>query len=100
MNTTTHIPAGSDEVVRLEDVRKVYGSGEGAVVALDGLTLGFESGSFTAVMGPSGSGKSTFLHIAAGLDVPTDGTAWLRGGGLPAPRPTPPHRPPPRPRRV
>jgi putative ABC transport system ATP-binding protein len=71
-----------NEAVRLEDVRKVYGSGEGAVVALDGLTAGFDSGSFTAVMGPSGSGKSTFLHIAAGLDVPTEGAAWLGGVDL------------------
>ena len=70
------------QAVRLEQVRKVYGSGEGAVTALDDLTVGFESGSFTAVMGPSGSGKSTFLHIAAGLDVPTEGTAWLGGVDL------------------
>jgi putative ABC transport system ATP-binding protein len=72
----------AQQAVRLEDVRKVYGSGEGAVVALDDLTVGFESGSFTAVMGPSGSGKSTFLHIAAGLDVPTEGSAWLGGVDL------------------
>jgi putative ABC transport system ATP-binding protein len=72
----------AQQAVRLEDVRKIYGSGEGAVVALDRLTLGFESGSFTAVMGPSGSGKSTFLHIAAGLDVPTEGSAWLSGVDL------------------
>ena len=68
--------------MRLEGVRKVYGSGDGAVVALDGLSVGFESGSFTAVMGPSGSGKSTFLHIAAGLDVPTEGSASLGGVDL------------------
>jgi putative ABC transport system ATP-binding protein len=72
----------AQQAVRLEDVRKVYGSGGGAVVALDGVTLGFETGSFTAVMGPSGSGKSTFLHIAAGLDVPTEGSAWLGGADL------------------
>jgi putative ABC transport system ATP-binding protein len=68
--------------VRLDAVRKVYGTGEGAVVALDGLGVGFDSGSFTAVMGPSGSGKSTFLHIAAGLDTPTEGTASLGGVNL------------------
>jgi len=71
--------APQDQVVRLDAVHKVYGKGEGAVVALDGVTLGFESGSFTAVMGPSGSGKSTFLHVAAGLDRPTEGTVRLGG---------------------
>jgi putative ABC transport system ATP-binding protein len=49
------------------------------VRALDGLSLDFEAGSFTAVMGPSGSGKSTFLHVAAGLDTPTDGSVTLAG---------------------
>ena len=74
---TSDVP--QDQVVRLDAVHKVYGKGEGAVVALDGVTLGFESGSFTAVMGPSGSGKSTFLHVAAGLDRPTQGTIRLGG---------------------
>ena len=74
--------AAPRQAVRLAAVRKLYGTGEGEVVALDGLSLGFDSGSFTAVMGPSGSGKSTFLHIAAGLDAPTDGTAWLGGVNL------------------
>src|SRR4051812_34463110 len=63
--------------VALRDVRKVYGEGEGAVVALDGVNIGFAPGSFTAIMGPSGSGKSTFLHVAAGLDRPTSGTVVL-----------------------
>jgi putative ABC transport system ATP-binding protein len=71
--------APQDQVVRLDAVHKVYGKGDGAVVALDGVTLGFDSGSFTAVMGPSGSGKSTFLHVAAGLDRPTQGTIRLGG---------------------
>ena len=61
----------------LRNVRKVYGRGEGAVVALDGVTVGFPTGSFTAVMGPSGSGKSTFLNMAAGLDRPTSGRVLL-----------------------
>src|SRR3954447_7979772 len=63
--------------VALRDVRKVYGEGEGAVVALDGVNIGFAPGSFTAIMGPSGSGKSTFLHLAAGLDRPTSGSVVL-----------------------
>jgi putative ABC transport system ATP-binding protein len=63
--------------VALHDVRKIYGRGEGAVVALDGVSANFASASFTAIMGPSGSGKSTFLHLAAGLDRPTSGTVVL-----------------------
>src|SRR3954468_8996139 len=69
--------AVSAPVVALRDVRKVHGRGEGAVVALDGVTVGLARGSFTAIMGPSGSGKSTFLHMAAGLDRPTSGAVTL-----------------------
>ena len=73
-------PAG--QAVRLDGVRKEYGRGDGAVVALAGVTAGFDRGSFTAVMGPSGSGKSTFLHMAAGLDRPTEGMVRLGGVAL------------------
>jgi putative ABC transport system ATP-binding protein len=72
----------TEQVVRLDSVTKVYGQGQGAVVALDALTLGFDAGSFTAVMGPSGSGKSTFLNVAAGLDRPDQGTVWLGGADI------------------
>ncbi|MCP2269529.1 ABC transporter ATP-binding protein [Actinokineospora diospyrosa] len=65
--------------VRLSGVRKVYGKGSGAVAALAGVSAEFQRGTFTAVMGPSGSGKSTFLHCAAGLDRPTDGSVELDG---------------------
>ena len=61
----------------LRDVRKVHGRGDAAVVALDGVSVGLATGSFTAIMGPSGSGKSTFLNVAAGLDQPTSGTVML-----------------------
>ena len=64
------------DVVALTDVTKVY---QGRVRALDGVTVGFARGSFTAVMGPSGSGKSTLLHCAAGLDRPSGGRVVLAG---------------------
>ena len=67
----------SAPAVALREVRKVHGRGDGAVVALDGVSVGLAAGSFTAIMGPSGSGKSTFLHVAAGLDRPTSGTVAL-----------------------
>src|SRR4051812_49930390 len=66
-------PAATAPAIALRDVRKVHGEGEGAVVALDGISIELSAGSFTAIMGPSGSGKSTFLHVAAGLDPPTSG---------------------------
>ncbi|MFI9837521.1 ABC transporter ATP-binding protein [Nonomuraea sp. NPDC051941] len=68
--------------VHLDQVRKTYGSGQNAVTALAGVSIGFPPGSFTAVMGPSGSGKSTLLHCAAGLDEPTSGTVTLAGRPL------------------
>jgi putative ABC transport system ATP-binding protein len=68
--------------VRLAAVRKTYGKGGSAVTALDGVTVDFPAGSFTAVMGPSGSGKSTLLHCAAGLDAPTSGEVTLAGTPL------------------
>ena len=77
MKTEVFRQAVTAPAVALHDVRKVYGHGEGAVVALDGVGVGFAPGSFTAIMGPSGSGKSTFLHVAAGLDRPTSGTVVL-----------------------
>ncbi|WP_090791107.1 ABC transporter ATP-binding protein [Asanoa ishikariensis] len=73
------------EAVTLRSVRRTYGIGGAAVTALDGVSVGFRDGSFTAVMGPSGSGKSTLLHCAAGLDQPTAGTVSVGGtelGGL------------------
>lgn len=56
---------------------KIYGTGDAAVRALDGVSLELERGRFTAVMGPSGSGKSTLMHCMAGLDRPTAGRAFI-----------------------
>ena len=58
---------------------KVYGKGEAAVRALDGVDVDLERGRFTAIMGPSGSGKSTLMHCLAGLDTPTSGSVVLAG---------------------
>jgi putative ABC transport system ATP-binding protein len=73
---------GSDQVVRLESVRKVYGGKRNQVVALNDVSVGFQRHAFTAVMGPSGSGKSTCLHVAAGLDRPASGSVYIDGQEL------------------
>jgi putative ABC transport system ATP-binding protein len=62
---------------RAVDLTKVYGRGDAAVRALDGVTVDFAAGEYTAVMGPSGSGKSTLMHCLAALDTPTSGQVWL-----------------------
>lgn len=62
---------------RVVDAVKVYGGGDTAVRALDGVSVDFPAGRFTAIMGPSGSGKSTLMHCAAGLDTLTSGSARI-----------------------
>ncbi|WP_255947557.1 ABC transporter ATP-binding protein [Streptomyces odontomachi] len=62
---------------RVAGAVKVYGTGDTAVRALDGVDVSFAAGRFTAIMGPSGSGKSTLMHCAAGLDTLTSGAAYI-----------------------
>ncbi|WP_314252153.1 ABC transporter ATP-binding protein [Streptomyces kutzneri] len=78
----TYSSAVVDAVIRLVDVRKVYGQGDNQVSALNGVSMEFHRRAFTAVMGPSGSGKSTLLQCAAGLDEPTSGSVQLAGREL------------------
>src|ERR687896_2606251 len=70
---------GMTAIVTADDVRRRYGYGAAAVDALDGVTVEFERGRYSAIMGPSGSGKSTLMHILAGLDRPTSGSVVLDG---------------------
>ena len=69
-------------IVAAADVRRTFGEGVAAVKALDGVSVGFPAGRFTAIMGPSGSGKSTLMHILAGLDRPTAGSVKIDGVDL------------------
>ena len=66
-------------ILETKDLRKVYGSGDTEVRALDGVDLTVEKGEFVAVVGTSGSGKSTLLHMLGGLDRPTGGTVLVEG---------------------
>ena len=70
------------EIIRCEDLSKIYQSGGAGVHAVDGVSLAFEQGSFTAVTGKSGSGKSTLLHLLSGLDRPTDGRVIYQDSDL------------------
>lgn len=66
-------------IVQASDLRKTYGSGEAAVTALDGVSVDFQAGQLTAIMGPSGSGKSTLMHCIAGLDRVDAGSVTIDG---------------------
>ena len=82
MRQTSAVPPEgqvNDHVAVARDVVRSYGSGDGAVTALRGVSATFVRGQFTAIMGPSGSGKSTFLHCMAGLDTVSSGSVLIGG---------------------
>jgi putative ABC transport system ATP-binding protein len=80
--TTASTGSGGPVAARAVDATKVYGSGDTEVRALDGVSVDFEAGRFTAIMGPSGSGKSTLMHCVAGLDEVTSGQVFIAGTDL------------------
>ncbi|MCI9075282.1 MAG: ABC transporter ATP-binding protein [Dorea sp.] len=67
------------EILRCENLSKIYGSGNACVKALDGISFSVEAGEFVSIVGPSGSGKSTLLHILGGVDKPTEGRVRIGG---------------------
>ncbi|MBO7474271.1 ABC transporter ATP-binding protein [Ruminococcus sp.] len=67
------------EILKCENVSKVYGKGETEVTALDKVSFTVEKGEFVSIIGPSGSGKSTLLHILGGVDKPTEGKVYIDG---------------------
>lgn len=70
------------EILKVEDLYKIYRQGENEVRALDGISFGVKQGEFLAVTGPSGSGKSTLLHILGGVDKPTSGRVYMDGSDV------------------
>jgi putative ABC transport system ATP-binding protein len=69
----------NEHLIQVQNLAKIYGMGEVAVRALDGVDLAIDEGEFVAIMGPSGSGKSTLMNILGCLDRPTEGHYWLGG---------------------
>lgn len=71
-------------IIEVKNLSKVYGAGDTAVTALDGVNLSIDEGRFVAVMGPSGCGKSTLLHLIGGLDHATSGSVFIDGQDIAA----------------
>ncbi len=67
------------EILKIENLKKIYGKGENLVNAVDDVSFSIERGEFIAVVGPSGSGKSTLLHLIGGVDRPNDGKIYIEG---------------------
>ncbi|MCI6812258.1 MAG: ABC transporter ATP-binding protein [Lachnospiraceae bacterium] len=76
------------EILRCEGVRKIYGTGNNQVVALDGIDLSVNQGEFVAIIGASGSGKSSLIHILGSVDKPTEGKVMVEGMDISAMTPT------------
>ena len=70
------------DIIRCENLSKIYQAGENKIFALDDVTVSFEQGTFTAITGPSGSGKSTMLHLLSGLDAPSQGKVFYQEKSL------------------
>ena len=70
------------ELIKVENLCKVYGKGENQVKALDNVSFTVNKGEFIAIIGPSGSGKSTLLHILGGVDKPTSGKVYMDGNAV------------------
>jgi lipoprotein-releasing system ATP-binding protein len=70
------------ELLRAEDLRKVFRSGDQEIIPLDGINVTIERGEIIAIVGPSGAGKSTLLHLLAALDTPTSGKVYFAGDSL------------------
>ncbi len=76
------------EILKCQGVRKIYGTGDNQVTALDGINLSVDKGEFVAIVGSSGSGKSTLLHILGTVDKPTEGSVIIDGTDLSTLTPT------------